>query len=219
MWPLLMGVLAGVLTTVAGLGGGLLLLLWLSRYSDPTRARMLGAFPGAVVGGSLVAVVPEGWVQAAMIVVTLVALARPLLGWQWRSPAGAGMLLGPVLLSYVLNGRAYIGTAAVGAGAMHLGRVLAYGATGLVNEPVLVLAFGLALAIPIGNLLGERVRGWISEPWTARMELGACVVAVGFAVAGGTIKSLRKAPARPLACGENRPTGRVYDWRGGVGVG
>jgi hypothetical protein len=114
-----LGLLAGVLTTVAGMGGGSLLLLALSLAMDPKaalactapalllsnahrlflfRAHLdrrvalafaMGALPGSLVGGLLVSWVSPSWVRAAMLGTTLLAIAQSQGLVRWKPPAAA----------------------------------------------------------------------------------------------------------------------------------
>ena len=111
---LALGVSAGWLTTVAGLGGGMLLVFAVSLLRDPvsalaatTPALMLGnvhrlylfrrdvawpiaapfaagALPGAIVGAWFVAWIPPRVVLSLMTALTLLALLKTWRGWQWR---------------------------------------------------------------------------------------------------------------------------------------
>ncbi|MCC6555197.1 MAG: TSUP family transporter, partial [Polyangiaceae bacterium] len=97
LFLLAMGVLAGALTTVAGLGGGILLTLALSFTMTPAEALALtspallvgmlhrahlnrraidrrvaaafaiGAFPGSVVGGALLPAIPAGMLRVLLV--------------------------------------------------------------------------------------------------------------------------------------------------------
>lgn len=222
-----LGLLAGALTTVAGLGGGMFLVLALSVAWDPLTALtvtapalllgnthrallyrahvdrrvalplVLGALPGSIAGGLLAARLPSVALHALMVGMTLVAVARAA-GWMsWRPPrgaigpagfgigalaatsGGAGLLAGPLLMTAGLTGEAYVSTAAAGAVAMHLGRIVAYGATGLFDSGNLARSALLAGAILAGNLVGARARKWLPATATPRIELtalGACVL-------------------------------------------
>lgn len=223
---------AGAITTVAGMGGGLVLLLVLAWLVDPVTALavtapallvgnvhrvslywrvldrgaalrlMAGAFPGAVVGGLLVAAVPVVVIEVAMVVVASVAVAKAL-GWlRFHVPAaiagpygigvgvvagtsgGAGLLVGPFLLARGLTGPTYVGSAAAVAATCHLARLGAYGATGIADVGIVAAGLGLAVAVAGGNLLGDRIRramGDRAQHWIQVSVMAACV---GFAVAG-----------------------------------
>lgn len=228
----LLGLFAGGLTTVAGLGGGMLLILVLSILIGPAQAlastapalllgnlhrfSMLrdrvdarialafaaGALPGSVLGGLLVARLPEVVLHAIMAVMVVLAGLRSL-GYlrlqpkaEWMMPAGfgigalaatsggAGLLVGPLLMAAGLKGDAYIATGAVAAASMHIGRLLAYGAAGLVTREVALIAAVLAVSILAGNMTGLRVRRRLAERTSERVELGALVGCVALALAG-----------------------------------
>ncbi len=112
----LLGLTGGFLTTLSGLGGGLLLvtalsLLWgphhalpvsalallvgnLHRFSiyraslraDIARPLLVGLIPGSAIGALLVAGMPPAILQVAMLSLVAMALARAAMGWTWRIP-------------------------------------------------------------------------------------------------------------------------------------
>lgn len=107
-------VFAGMLTTVSGFGGGLLLLLavtmlegaraalaatavallcanahriWMYRAevrAELTVPLLIGLVPGSLLGALLAAAIPETVVHATMIAVVGVSVARAWAGWAWR---------------------------------------------------------------------------------------------------------------------------------------
>ena len=99
---------------------------------------------------------------------------------------GAGVLFAPVLLSAGVRGTAFVGTIATVAFATHLGRVAAYASSGLFTRELLAPILVVALAITLGNAVGERVRARMSELTTTRLEYGVLVVCVGVSVLGLT---------------------------------
>lgn len=232
-WLPFLGVASGALTTVAGLGGGILLLLALSLVWGPTAALAVtapalllsnlhrfwmyrrdvdrrvawsfvaGALPGSLAGGLLAARVPEGVLAWSMVGMTALALARGFGLWSWKprpsfllpagagigvltgTSGGAGVLAAPLLLSAGLSGQAYVATAALCAVAMHTGRVLAYGAGGLVTGETLLRTGILTAALLIGNLVGKRLRTrLLDERRAQRLEMATLVVCVGLSLAG-----------------------------------
>lgn len=232
-WLPLLGVASGALTTLAGLGGGILLLLALSLVWGPSAALAItapalllsnlhrfwmyrrdvdrrvagsfvaGALPGSLVGGLLAARVPEGLLAWMMVGMTALALARAFGLWSWKprpalllpagagigvltgTSGGAGVLAAPLLMSAGLSGQAYVATAALCAVAMHTGRVLAYGAGGLVTEETLLRTGILTAALLAGNLVGKRLRGrLLDERRGQRLEMATLVVCVGLSLAG-----------------------------------
>ncbi|MCK6589576.1 MAG: TSUP family transporter [Polyangiaceae bacterium] len=228
----LLGLLAGALTTVAGLGGGMLLILVLSiligpapalactapalllgnihRFSmlrDKVDARIAlafvaGALPGSILGGLLAARLPEAALHAIMAIMVVLAVLRAFgylqIQWKadWMMPAGlgigalaatsggAGLLLGPLLMAAGLKGEAYIATGAVAAASMHIGRLVAYGASGLVTREVALIAGVLAASILAGNFTGLKVRRRLAQQTSDRVELGALVGCAALAIVG-----------------------------------
>jgi uncharacterized membrane protein YfcA len=110
-----LGVFAGGLTTMAGMGGGILLILTLGVLVGPRFALaatapalmlgnlhrlfifrehldrrvagsfVLGAFPAALLGGVLAVSVPESWLRGILVAVTLLAVARGLGKVRWTA--------------------------------------------------------------------------------------------------------------------------------------
>jgi uncharacterized membrane protein YfcA len=129
---------------------------------------------------------PAALMKAIIVAMTALALLRRVVRvpWKvstrWLTPAGAaigaltgagggaGVLTAPVLLATELRGEAYVATAAACAMSMHAGRLLGYGAMGVVHGAMLAQAMGLALAIALGNHLGRRLR-----PLAKRLPEGA----------------------------------------------
>lgn len=109
-----LGVLGGVLTTVAGLGGGMMLVVVLSLLHDPRyalavtapallvsnghRAWMfrrsldarvalafaIGLVPGALAGGVVLPALPTWALQGLLVTMTALALARARGLWSWK---------------------------------------------------------------------------------------------------------------------------------------
>ena len=228
----LLGLCAGVLTTLAGQGGGLFLLLFCSLLIGPRAAlaitapalllgnlhravlfrrwidrgvatrMILGAVPGAIVGGLLAGRLPEWVLHVLLVAITLLSIARALRWLSFEVPrgalgpagflvgamtgtsGGAGVLFAPVLLSTGLRGTAFVGTIASVAFATHIGRVAAYAYTGLFTRDLVLPIVVVALAITLGNALGERARARLSDAVTTRLEYGVLVVCVGVSLLG-----------------------------------
>lgn len=231
-----LGIFAGALTTIAGQGGGLFLLLACSALLGPHAALAItapalllgnthraalfrrsidtavawrviaGSVPGAVAGGLVAAALP-GWVlEAALVAMTAVALAKAL-GWHSFSvpraalaPAGflvggltgttggAGVLFSPLLLASGLSGASFIATSSAIAVATHVGRVVAYGASGLFARELVGATTLVTAAIFVGNGAGERLRRRLGarygERLTSRLEYGVLVACVALSLAG-----------------------------------
>lgn len=228
----LLGVVAGALTTLAGMGGGILLLLVMSLAVGPHRALAvtapallvsnlhrlwlfrgqvegraagafaLGALPGSVAGGALVAHVAPGLISAAMLATTMLGVGQRL-GWvrlrptaAMVAPAGfavgaisatagaAGALVSPVLMATGLRGDAYVAGTALAGVAMHTGRVLAYGASGLIDAETARLSGLLLGALLVGNVAGQGVRRRLAERTVSAIELVTLLACATLAVAG-----------------------------------
>lgn len=228
----LLGILAGGLTTVSGLGGGVLLVvalslvwapalalvttalallvsnlhrLWLYRSQvDGAAARGLvaGLFPGALVGGLLAVEVPDAVLRALIVGVVGLALLRAVMGWQVRlsrralipaavvvgvltaTAGGAGLLVAPLLLATGVEGDRYIATTAFAAASLHVGRILGYGAGGLIDGAVVLLAAQLAIALVLGNLLGRAARDRLAPAARRRIEYGTLAACALLSVLG-----------------------------------
>ena len=228
----LLSLLAGVITTVAGMGGGLVLLLGLSFFIDPLVALattgpalllgnlhrialyrehvrrplawrlMLGAAPGALIGGLVAVAVPENVLRSVMVVFALLATAKVVLGWRFVPPpnalvpggaaigfvtatsGGGGLISGPLLLASGLSGRPYVATGAVAAATVHVFRLAGYGVAGMLDGSILAMGGVGALCIAGGNLLGEQVRRRLPESVVPRLEVGIVLTCLGLALAG-----------------------------------
>ncbi len=226
-----LGLMAGLTTTLAGMGGGTLLVLALSLLYDPitalalstpallfgnlhrvalyrkqivwseARPMMLGGFAGAVLGGFVVAGLSGWMIQGLMVVMAALALGKSL-GLPLKPPSGAtlpvaavtglvsatsgggGVIAGPYLLARGLSGVPYVATGAIGAAAIHLGKVGAYGIVGVGDLSTLGSGCLLALLIALGNLVGERVRRSFGDGGQKRLQVGVMVACVGMALAG-----------------------------------
>ncbi|MCO4771614.1 MAG: sulfite exporter TauE/SafE family protein [Deltaproteobacteria bacterium] len=227
-----LSLLAGVITTVAGMGGGLVLLLGLSFFIDPLVALMttgpallignlhrvmlyrehvrrplawrlvLGAAPGALLGGLVAVALPDVMLRSAMVVLAVLATAKVVLGVRFTPPAnalvpggaaigfvtatsgGGGLISGPLLLASGLSGRPYVATGAVAAATVHVFRLTGYGAAGSLNGTILLMGLVGAICIATGNLMGERLRGVIPEEVVPRLEVAVVLTCLGLALAG-----------------------------------
>lgn len=230
----ILGLVAGALTTLAGMGGGLLLLLGLSAAMDPLSALMitgpallvgnlhrvvlyreqiqrdlamrfmLGAAPGAMLGGLVAVAIPENLLRGGMVLLALAAAGKSLTNWSFTPPVGAlvpggaavgfvtatsgggGLIAGPLWLASGLSGRRYVGTGAVGASVVHLFRLTGYGAGGVLNGDLLLLGLFGAGCIVVGNHIGDHLRRRTPEHWIPRLEISVVVSCLGLALIGLT---------------------------------
>lgn len=216
---------------MAGMGGGILLVLALSLTSEPLRALaltapallisnlhrlwlyrealdgrvagvfVLGAFPGALLGSLLAVSLPPEALPWILLGVSLLAVARGA-GWlRWTpgprslAPAGfvvggvaatsgAGMFVSPILLAAGLRGDAFIATVSASAAAMHVARVIGYGAGGLVDPPSLLASAMLASGLFAGNFGGRHLRRWMGDDVAHGVSYGVMATIVVLALAG-----------------------------------
>jgi len=178
---LLLAIAAGMLTTIAGVGGGQVLLLGLAWMWDPRSALtvtgpallignahrltlfrahlqprlvlpyVLGALPGSLLGGALAVQVPSSVLELAMIVMAGLAAAKVLFGWKLTAPPGA---LAP-------GGLVVGAVAATGGGAGLLGGPLLLSA-GLTGRRYIAAGAAGALSMHIGRLTAYSAAGWVS---------------------------------------------------------
>ena len=116
--------------------------LYREHVQRPLALRLvLGAAPGALIGGLVAVALPETLLRGAMVVLALFATAKVALGWRFTPPAGAlvpggaaigfvtatsgggGLISGPLLLASGLSGRPYVATGAVAAATVHVFRL------------------------------------------------------------------------------------------------
>ena len=231
---IVLGGFAGALTTLAGLGGGLLMTLAMAAFIGPTAALataapalllgnthrvwmyrthlkdtkpspflfVVGAVPGALIGGALVVALPEVVLRVLLLSAALLALARELELFQWRPDAraavpgafaaglvtatsgGGGLLLGPLLLASNIKMERFVVTASLVAGAVHVSRLVAYGAGGLVSSTTIVHALVLGVAILGGNLIGRRGRAFLNEKRGTQLTWLVLFVCLALSVGG-----------------------------------
>ncbi|MBX3275892.1 MAG: sulfite exporter TauE/SafE family protein [Sandaracinaceae bacterium] len=229
MLHLAIGLAAGTLTTVAGMGGGMLVVVALSLVTSPLEAIavsapgllvsnahrawlfrasldrkvagafILGAAPAALAGSLVAIALPDAVLTWILVTVSLLATARAL-GWirvvpgpRTLAPAGAvtgGLaavsgagLVGPVLLAAGLRGDVYVATASASAFAMHLGRIVGYGAGGLFDARSLELSALVLVGLLGGNFAGQWVRERIGEARSDQVGYAAMFALVALSLA------------------------------------
>ncbi len=231
---IVLGGFAGALTTLAGLGGGLVMTLAMAAVVGPTEALataapalllgnthrvwmyrahikdtkpspflfVIGAVPGALLGGALVVALPELVLQTLLVCAALLALARELELFRWRPGAkaaipgafatglvtatsgGGGLLLGPLLLASNIKMERFVVTASLVAGAVHISRLVAYGAGGLMSWGILGHALVLGVAILAGNLVGRSGRRFLNEKRGTQLTWLVLLVCLVLSLAG-----------------------------------
>jgi uncharacterized membrane protein YfcA len=224
-----------MVTTLAGQGGGLVLLLACSALYGPHAALgmtapalllgnahravlfrravhrpkalrlVAGAIPGALAGGFAAGAMPAWAIKVLLVLVTALAVAKAVfklrldaphrtrralpvagfvLGGLTGTAGGAGFLVAPLLLASGLSGAAFVGTTSTVAVGMHVGRVVAYGATGMLSRELLLPTALLAVAIFAGNAAGERLRRRLPERASSALEWGVMLMCATLSVCG-----------------------------------
>lgn len=225
-----LGLLAGLLTTVAGLGGGLVLTLVLAAFVGPQTALALaapalllgnlhrttlfrkdldwkfslpfviGAVPGALAGGFLTLALPDFVLHALIVVALGFAAAKEFklisftpkassvmpisffVGVLTATSGGGGLLLGPLLLASGARGGRFIASGSLIAASVHVTRLVAYGAGGLVTSSTLLSSLGIGAAIMLGNSLGKRIK--IRDGVRTRLTYAALIACGIVTIAG-----------------------------------
>lgn len=207
-----LGVLAGMLTTIAGLGGGILLQVALSLAVGPrvalaitapallvgnlhravlyrahidrdiARAFALGALPGSIVGGFAAVVLPANVMHALMLGMTALAVARHLGWWRWK-PSRA-------VLVPAAAGIGAVSATSGGAGLLVSPLMLS---TGLSGERYVSTVAVAAVAMHTGRLVAYGVGGLVNAH---TLTLGA---ALTVAILLGNLLGARVRAALPTS--------------------
>jgi uncharacterized membrane protein YfcA len=195
---LALGLVAGILTTLAGAGGGVLLIVSLSLlvgphvalaasaptllvgnahrlslYRDKVDGRVAlrlicGALPASLLGGALAVSIPTGALRVVFAVVAAYAVARALGALAWAPPE---RLLTPV--GAVVGG---VSATSGGAGLL-LSPVLL--ATGLTGKRYIATSAAIALSTHIGRLVGYGTRGLMTHEVLAYAGIATVAVVLG----------------------------------------
>lgn len=193
-----LGLAAGALTTIAGIGGGMVITLALSAMGSPVEALAvttpallvgnihraimyrrhvvvrtalafaLGTFPGALAGGLLITLVPETWLRVLLLISVAGALARKL-GWL-RLPTPRGS----VFVGGLATGAAAATTG--GAGLIAGPTLLAAGLTG--RSFVATIAIG-SVAMHFGRAAAYEQGGLFTAELLPRALALAIAIVVG----------------------------------------
>ena len=191
------GIGAGLVTTVAGMGGGLLLVISLSLIVDPRfavaataiplllgnlhRAYLFradlawrhaalfaaGAAPAALFAASLLDRIPETAVRALMIVLVTLGIAKALGLWKGEVPRGA-MLPGGIAVGGV--------TATSGAAVMTAPLLMS---AGLRGGAYIATASAAAASIHLARLAGYGAAGLVTRELVATSMLLAVMIVAG----------------------------------------
>jgi uncharacterized membrane protein YfcA len=195
---LLLGLVAGALTTLAGAGGGVFLILALSMLLDPhaalavsapvllvgnvhrlflyrdrvdraVAARVVaGALPAALIAGAVTVSIPSVVLRVLLLAITAYAIARAFGHLAWRPPRS---LLAPA-------GAVVGGVSATSGGAGLLAAPLLL-STGLTGERYVATSAAVAISTHIGRLIGYGSRGLLSREILGVAMIAAVAVVVG----------------------------------------
>ena len=116
-----------------------------------------------------------GWVRVTLPTAALGPVGF-VAGAVCATSGGAGFLIAPALLAAGLKGEAFVATAATGAVAMHVGRLIGYSTGELLTGTLLAQSLLIALAITAGNAAGRSLRAVLDGRLDGRLEPAALVV-------------------------------------------
>lgn len=203
---LLLGWVAGWLTTVAGLGGGVLLVLALSLQTSPAEALALsspallignlhrwavgrrdvdravavpfalGALPGSALGGLLVVAMPTWVLQVLLVLTSALALARALGWWMPRPPAAALVPAGAAIGAVA---------ATTGSAGLAVGAILQ--SAGLTGAAYVATAAATAVAMHVGRLAAYGLGGLVTSE-TALLSAALALAILAGNVTGGRVR-------------------------------
>ncbi|MBZ0238695.1 MAG: sulfite exporter TauE/SafE family protein [Deltaproteobacteria bacterium] len=198
VWITALGLTAGALTTVSGMGGGLVLVFvlslvigpkaallvssaallvgnvhrtWLYRASIDTgvvRRLLLGLVPGTFAGAWLAAGLPDNAIRVIMLVAALVTLGRAVTSARWRLPA-----------SSLTPAAAVVGflAATAGGAAVLLGPIML--SSGLTGRRYLAVTAVGASAMHVVRLSGYGLAGMWSASYLPLVAGLAAAILVG----------------------------------------
>jgi len=181
-WLVFFGVLAGALSSMAGMGGGILLLLGLSLVWPPavalatTAPAMLisglhrmwmlrtevdrsiakgfayGAIPGSFLGGLVVTKAPDAFLRWLMLGMTAVAMVRGLKLYEWRPRAWAMVPAG-------------VGIGAISATAGGAGLLVGplFISAGLTGKRFVATIAAAAVALHVGRIFAYGLGGLVTQ--------------------------------------------------------
>lgn len=197
-----LGVVAGMLTTLTGMGGGMFLLVVFSFLTDPLHALAttapalllgnahrafvyrehivrrvavpvcIGAFLGSLLGGSLAALLPVLVLHVLLVATTLLGVARALGYFEWQPPRAS---LGPS--GFVVGSLA----ATSGGAGMLIGPVIL--ATGLRGEAYVSTIAASAVAMHIGRTISYSASGLFDSQRIVQAAILAASIFVGNLIA------------------------------------
>lgn len=228
----LLALLAGALTTTAGMGGGMVMVLGLSVTRPVGEALLITTIPllvgnmhrirlyaselhrpdalryaiggslGAAVGSQVAAELPDEVLRIGIACIAIMAAIKLTSDAPWVFPAswvgagsvavgmisatvgGGGILAGPMMLGRGHTGARYVGTAAAGAAAIHIVRIIGYSTAGWDMRTVMTESAIATFMLLSGNIAGHHIRTRLSTRSTHRVEIGSVMMCASMVVAG-----------------------------------
>ncbi|MDC0718069.1 sulfite exporter TauE/SafE family protein [Nannocystis bainbridge] len=196
---LVLGGVAGWLTTVAGLGGGVFLILALSLRMSPAEALALsspallvgnlhrwavgrddvdrriavpfalGALPGSALGGLVVVAMPTAVLQLLLVLTSALALARAVGWWLPRPPPAAALVPAGAAIGAM--------AATTGSAGLALGAILQ--SAGLTGATYVATAAATATAMHVGRLAAYGFGGLVTGETLVRAAVLALAILAG----------------------------------------
>lgn len=215
-----LGIVAGVLTTVAGMGGGMLLVLSLSVVWGPLPALSVtapalivgnahravsyrasiarelaipfavGAVPGSLVGGLLAVALPAWALDAILLGTTALALLRTAGLWEWRPRA-----------AHIVPAGAGIGALAATSGGAGMLVCPLFMAAGLRGERYVATVAAAAVAMHVGRSVAYGLAGLESDATLLRAAVLALSLLVGNMLGGLVRKQINARASRAIEIG------------------
>jgi uncharacterized membrane protein YfcA len=162
----------------------------------------VGIVPGVVAGALLVNALSERQVHILLGAALALAILRELgwlrlrprssvlvpggftLGFTSAAAGGGGLVAGPLVLATGLRGKALVAAIAAIGVVVNASRVVAYGAGGMLELAHLPVVLVLAASILAGNVVGERVRGHLSDRGLHATTWLVMLACLGLTIAG-----------------------------------
>jgi len=215
-----LGVLAGLITTVSGLGGGMLLVSALALIWDPLSALtvtslalligngqrlymyrrdvrydfawrlILGAMPGSIAGALVASSLPNIVLQVAIVAITGLALLQVFAAVSWKFPVSG--------LTPAAGGVGAL-AAMSGGGGFLLGPLML--SAGISGNRYVATAAATAVFIHIGRLIGYSANGMMSTEVCVTAAWLAVTIVIGNLIGRALRRSLSQRSLRGFEYG------------------
>ncbi len=215
-----LGIMAGLITTVSGLGGGMLLVSALALIWDPLSAltvtslallvgnaqrlymyrrdvevsfawRMIaGAVPGSIAGALVAASLPPIVLQVAIVAITGLALVQAFANVTWEFPVN-GLTPAAALIGAL--------AAMSGGGGFLLGPLML--SAGVSGNRYVATAAATAVFIHVGRIIGYGINGMVTSQALIEAAGLAVLIVIGNLLGRGLRRSLSSRSLRGLEYG------------------